>query len=112
MTTASAELTAHLKNTDFFEVATFPEATFVSRKVSGPGPDYRIDGDLTLKGKTQPVALEARFVGTGTNPMTKAETVGFHAKGTIKPSDFGITYIVPMVSDAVALDITAAFEKK
>ncbi len=112
VTTASQELTEHLKGADFFEVAKFPEAKFVSRSVAVSGAGYVIEGDLSLKGKTQPVTLQARFVGAGANPMSKAETVGFHAQTTIKRSAWGINYVVPMVSDEVALDITVAFEKQ
>lgn len=112
VTTASKELTEHLKGADFFEVAKFPEAKFVSRAVKGQGPTFDIEGDLTIKGKTLPTTLKATFTGVGVNPMNKAETVGFHATTTIKRSDFGITYVLPLVSDEVRLDISAAFEKK
>ena len=112
VTTANKALTTHLKGADFFEVAKFPEAKFVSRSVAVSGAGYVIEGDLSLKGKTQPVTLQARFVGAGANPMSKAETVGFHAQTTIKRSAWGINYVVPMVSDEVALDITVAFEKQ
>ena len=112
VTTASAELTEHLKTADFFEVARFPEARFVSRSISGDGPAYDIEGDLTIKGKTQPVTLKATFTGVGVNPMNKAETVGFQATTTIRRSAFGVNYVLPMVSDEVKLDISAAFEKK
>lgn len=112
VTTASAELTQHLKAADFFEVERFPEARFVSRSISGNGPTYEIEGDLTIKGKTQPATLKATFTGVGANPMTKAETVGFHATTTIRRSAFGVDFALPMVSDEVKLDISAAFEKK
>ena len=112
VTTASKELTEHLKGADFFEAAKFPQATFVSRTVKGTGPAYEIEGDLTIKGKALPVTLKATFTGVGVNPMNKAETVGFHATTTIKRSAYGVSYALPLVSDEVQLDISAAFEKK
>ena len=42
--------------------------------------------------------------------MNQAATIGFEAETTIRRSDFGMTYIVPMVSDEVMLEIGAAFE--
>jgi len=39
------------------------------------------------------------------------ETIGFHAKTTIKRSDFGVKYGVPLVPDDVPLEISVAFEK-
>ena len=112
VTTANKALTTHLKGADFFDVANFPKATFVSRSVKGDGPAYEIEGDLTIKGKALPVTLKATFSGVGVNPMNKAETVGFHATTTIQRSAYGITYVLPLVSDEVRLDISAAFEKK
>jgi polyisoprenoid-binding protein YceI len=110
--TTSDELTAHLKKADFFDIGKYPTATFRSTKVEPQGDrQARISGDLTLHGTTKPVVLDATFTGAGANPMNKAFTVGFEAKTTINRSDFGITYVVPLVSDEVILNITAAFEK-
>lgn len=97
---------------DFFGSEPTP-ARFVSKSVqiSPGGMTADIVGDLTLNGVTKEVQLYARFTGTGPNPMTKAETVGFEGHGTIKRSDFGIAFGIPVVSDDVKLEFTAAFEK-
>ena len=108
--TTSPELTAHLKNADFFDTAKFPTATFKSTKVEMDGDEATITGDLTLHGVTKSVKLDVDFTGAGTNPMSKAETIGFEAETTIKRSEFGISKYVPAISDEVELDITAAFE--
>lgn len=119
VTTASAGLTAHLLKPaaeggkpDFFGTAP-ADATFVSTKVTPRGDGATIVGNLTLNGVTRPVTLAARFYGAGKMPaaMGGKENVGFTATTTIKRSDFGIGYGIPMVSDAVKLDIAAAFEK-
>ncbi len=111
LATTSAGLTKHLHAADFFDSAKYPTATFRSTKVVVDGQTAKITGDLTLRGVTKPVTLDARLTGAGPNPMSKAQTVGFHASAVIKRSDFGMTYIVPVVSDAVDLQIEAAFEK-
>jgi polyisoprenoid-binding protein YceI len=108
--TTSSELTSHLQTADFFDAAKFPTATFKSSKIQMDGDEAVITGDLTLHGVTKEVTLEADFTGAGTNPMSKAETVGFSGETTIKRSDFGISKFVPVVSDEVELDLTAAFE--
>lgn len=119
VTTASAGLTQHLLKPaeaggkpDFFG-ANPADAKFGSTRVAVTGQTAKISGNLTLNGVTKPVVLDASFAGAGKMPaqMGGKETVGFHAKTTIKRSEFGIAYGLPMVSDAVALDITAAFEK-
>ena len=112
VTTTSAGLTKHLMNADFFEVAKYPAATFVSTRIEPNGTRARITGDLTLHGVTKPVTLDAQFVGAGDNPMNKAPTVGFEATASINRSDFGMGYGIPMVADRVDLRITAAFERQ
>lgn len=111
ITTTSAKLTEHMQGADFFEAAKFPTATFQSTAVTVSGTSAMITGNLTIRGITKPVTLDARFIGAGANPMSKAETVGFEATTKIRRSDFGMTYGIPFVTDEVALEITAAFEK-
>jgi polyisoprenoid-binding protein YceI len=89
-------------------------ARFVSTKVEVHGTDHAmITGDLTLMGVTKPVVLDTKFYGAGKAPamMGGKENVGFTAKATIKRSDFGLTYAIPVVSDEVSLKIDAAFQK-
>lgn len=111
---ASPQLIQHLMTADFFDAANHPEARFVSTRVvlDDDGDEADIYGDLTLRGVTKPVKLEADFVGAGVNPMNSKETVGFHAETTIRRSDFGINFALPMVSDEVELEISVAFEKQ
>lgn len=109
--TSSAGLTTHLQTPDFFDVAKFATARFVSTSVIADGPRAMIKGDLTMLGVTKPVELETRFEGAGANPMNKKATIGFHASTTIKRSEWGMTKYVPMVGDEVKLRISVAFEK-
>ncbi len=120
VTTASAGLTAHLLRPakdaagkpDFFGAAP-ADARFVSTAVVAKGQTAKITGNLTLNGVTKPVTLDAAFYGAGKMAMggPAKENVGFTAKTTIKRSDFGVMGALPLVSDAVELDITAAFVK-
>jgi len=116
--TASAGLTEHLTRAgsnggkpDFFGPKP-AAARFVSTKVEAAGSGKTtITGNLTLNGVTKPVTISADFIGAGTNPMNQKKTVGFEGRTTIKRTDWGISAFVPMVSDAVDLEITVAFEK-
>jgi polyisoprenoid-binding protein YceI len=117
VTTASTGLTGHLLRAgkdggkpDFFGPAP-ADAKFVSTSVVADGSSAKITGDLTLNGVTKPVMLDAKFTGAGTNPYNKKATVGFHAMGTIKRSEFGVNYGIPLVADEVRLHISVAFEK-
>ena len=119
VTTASEGLTKHLlkpaeggKPADFFGAAP-ADAKFVSTRVTPNRQNARIEGNLTLNGVTKPVTLDAAFYGAGKMPaqMGGKEGVGFTATGTLRRSEFGIGYGVPMVGDEVKLKITAAFMK-
>ena len=111
--TAIEKLDGELTSADWFDAKQFPTITFTSTKVTPTGADSAtITGDLTLHGVTKPVTLTAHFVGAGNNPLSKAYTVGFDAKGTVKRSDFGVTKYVPLIGDEVELDLHGAFEKK
>jgi polyisoprenoid-binding protein YceI len=111
--TGVAKLDEHLMKPDFFDAAKFPTATFVSTSVKPTGATGAdITGNLTIKGVTKPVTLDAELYGAGVQPMSKKENVGFVATATIKRSDFGMGYGVPMVGDAIELKIIAAFQKQ
>jgi len=110
--TTSEALNTHLKGADFFDTARFPTATFRSTAVEASGNRARITGNLTLKGVTKPVVLDAQFTGAGPHPMNRKLQVGFEATTTVKRSDFGISYGIPLVTDDVPLRITVAFEKQ
>ena len=119
VTTASSGLTAHLLRPgkdggkpDFFGEGA-ADARFVSTRVVASGQTATVTGNLTLNGVTKPVTLAAKFYGAGTMPaqMGGKSGVGFTATGTIKRSEFGVAFGIPMVSDAVQLEIIAAFQK-
>ncbi len=81
----------HLRSADFFDVASFPALTFASRSVEKAGEKYRVTGDLTIRGNTREVVLEAEFLGAGKNPWGQ-ELVGFSAKTSISRKEFGLTW--------------------
>lgn len=111
--TTSTKLDGELKSDQWFDAEKFPNATFTSTSVVPTSTrSATVTGDFTLHGVTKPVALKVRFIGTGINPLDKAQTVGFEATGVIRRSDFGVKQYVPLVGDDVALVIAGAFELK
>jgi len=52
-------LTEHLKSPDFFEVETYPSATFTSTEVQQDGERYRLVGNLTMHGITKSISFPA-----------------------------------------------------
>ena len=108
LNTGVPDLDEHLKSEDFFEVAKFPTATFVSTRVEkGMGMNrFKVTGNLTIRQVTKPVMLEVTLLKVGKNARTEVATIGFDAKGTLKRSDFGLGAFVPQVSDEIQLLIT------
>lgn len=111
LATGVAEFNEHLAAPDFFDTANHPTATFKSTAVKVDGTEAEITGNLTIKGITKEVTLDAKLIGTGANPMSKKETIGFSAETVVKRSDFGLGKYVPVVGDTVELKIVAAFQK-
>lgn len=112
LATTSTALNTHLKSADFFDAEKFPTARFVSTKVVPNGTRATISGTLTVKGISKPVVLDAHFIGAGTNFVTRQAALGFRATTRVKRSDFGVSYGVPLVSDAVDLTINVAFDRQ
>jgi polyisoprenoid-binding protein YceI len=112
ITVASEGLAKHMRSADFFDAAKYPTARFVSTKVTPTGAATAdIHGELTVRDKTIPVVLKTRFIGAGTNMQPKVPAVGFEATTTVKRSQLGVNYGIPIVSDDVELKIAAAFNK-
>ena len=62
-------------------------------------------GTLTLLGVSKPVVLDVTFNQAGVSPITKKETVGFSARGSLKRSDFGMNTFLPAIADKVDIII-------
>jgi polyisoprenoid-binding protein YceI len=85
----------HLRSPDFLDVENYPKITFLSRRVEGssrnPGDKFRVTGDLTIRGTTREVTLDAVYDGTGKDPWG-GERVSFSATSKIDRREFGLTW--------------------
>ncbi len=93
----------HLKSADFFDVENHPTLTFKSTKVRKlEGQRFAIDGDLTIRGITKPVTLDAEYLGmhpgAGRGPLA-----GFSATTRINRLDYGVTWNRTLDSGGVML---------
>lgn len=85
-----AERDKHLRSPDFLDVEKFPKATFVSKSVTAAGDGKaKIVGDLTLRGVTKEVVIDAEYVGGGADPWGSTRA-GFTGTTKIALADFGI----------------------
>lgn len=92
----------HLKSADFFDTETHPKLTFASTSVIADGDDYKVTGDLTIKGVTKQVVLDLEFNGVHPDPWGGTRA-GFSAETEISRADFGIDFSIPMDGGGVVV---------
>jgi polyisoprenoid-binding protein YceI len=103
LVTEEPQLTGHLHSEDFFDGAKHPEITFKSTSIEGTEDDkLRITGDLTIRGVTRPVELDAEIEGVGDGPDGNPR-VGIAAVGALDRTDWGITWNQPLANGTLAL---------
>ena len=85
------QLAAHLQSEDFFDAAKHPSIAFASTGVRQAEDGYELDGELTIRGVTQPVTLDVRIDGAGEDPYGgyRLSVVG---SGEIDRFDYGIPF--------------------
>jgi polyisoprenoid-binding protein YceI len=94
----------------YFDAGHYPTMTFVSTAATGEAGHGSVSGDLTFRGKTQPVTFDVTFNGVGPGLLGAGTRMGFSAVGKIKRSDFGLK--VPIAGDDVDLQFEVELVKK
>ena len=111
--TNHAKRDQHLKSADFLNAAEFPRMVFTAERAQRNGErSFRIDGQLELLGRKQPLVLDATWNRSGVSPIDKDYRMGVSARGSFKRSSFGMNYGVDnaWVGDEVPLIVE--FEAK
>jgi polyisoprenoid-binding protein YceI len=81
-----------LRSSNFLEIDKYPTITFKSTKIEPVGGDeYRVTGDLTIKGVTRPVTLNAVKYGEFNDPMM-GHRIGYAAETKVNRKDFGMNF--------------------
>lgn len=116
--TGNEQRDGHLKSADFFDAANHPKLSFVSTKLEYVGGDeYKLTGDLTIRGTTKPVHLNVEFGGIQQN-MYGQTVAGFEITGKINRQDYGLVWSAiteaggVVVSDEVKIAINAELVKQ
>jgi len=82
----------HLRTNDFFDVANHPTWSFASTSIKPEGAtEWKVDGDLTIRGVTRPVTLDVELEGVVKDPYGN-HRVGFSGKTTINREDFDVSF--------------------
>ena len=97
----------HLKGENFFDVENHPTITFNATSIKATrGENFEVTGDLTMKGITKAVTLNATINKADLHPMRKVSYIGVSASGILKRSDWGMGRGAPAVTDEVTLTIS------
>lgn len=81
----------HLKSADFFKAEEHPQLKFIGKDYKKNGDKMTITGDLTMRGTTRPVTLEAEFAGIVKDPYGQTKA-GFTVEGKVNRKDFGLMW--------------------
>jgi polyisoprenoid-binding protein YceI len=114
--TNQADRDAHLKSPDFFAADQYPTVDFKGTIKKVSGSDYKLTGDLTMRGTTKAVELSAEFGGIMVDPWGNTKA-GFEINGKVNRKDFGLNWSAVteaggvVVSDEVKLHLNVELAK-
>ncbi|MBK0368322.1 YceI family protein [Flavobacterium agrisoli] len=118
ITTGNADRDNHLISPDFLDAENFPSISFNSKALTKVSKDlYKLEGDLTLKGITNPVALNLVYHGVMNDPWGN-QKAGFEITGKINRKDWGLNWNSALeaggvlVGEEVTLQIELQFIKQ
>ena len=110
--TRNADRDGHLKSNDFFDMEAYPTITFASTSVERiDDENYRVTGDLTIKGVTKPVTVGFEYAGTAVDPYGNLR-LGLEGKTTVNRKDWGVNWNAALEAGGVLVSekVTLEFE--
>jgi polyisoprenoid-binding protein YceI len=108
--TADAQRDAHVRSGDFLLADAHPTIAFTSTRVDLEGAARaKVTGDLTMRGVTRPVTLDAELTGRSKN-VHGADIIGVEATGRINRQDWGVSFNAPLEAGGLMLGNELKFE--
>jgi polyisoprenoid-binding protein YceI len=99
----SQAFTDFVKSSPLLNAEKYPTLSFISTQVEKlDSRTARVTGNLTMLGVTKPIVLT---VNVDTDPSAKGRAVAFVATGMIARSEFGMTFGVPLIDDALEITV-------
>jgi polyisoprenoid-binding protein YceI len=95
-------LEAHLQAPDFFDAERHPELSFESRDIAREGDRLTIDGEITIKGHTEPVEITG-VISDPINDPYGGERFGLKLEAKVDRTKFGVNWNNPLPSGEPAL---------
>lgn len=112
--TGTAARDRDLKSSSFFDVAKYPQLSFVSTSLARSNGKLQLTGDLTIAGVTRSVTFDLDGPSppvTGKDGKTRS---GFSASGTLKRSDFSFApkYPAAIIGNEIKFTIDVELDKQ
>jgi polyisoprenoid-binding protein YceI len=95
-------LEAHLQSPDFFDAERHPDLTFRSNSILRNGDELKIDGEITIKGHTEPVQIAGVISEPIVDPYGGTR-YGLKLETTVDRDSFGISWNDPLPNGEPAL---------
>lgn len=96
----------HLRSADFFDAEANPSLTFKTTAFEKTGEKtFKLTGDLTMHGVTEPVTLEGKLNGIITDQRSQKLKAGLKLTGTVDRLAFGVGDDTPTLGDEVEMTI-------
>jgi len=95
-------LATHLLSPEFFDAERAPKITFSATDIFRDGDDVTVNGELTIKGASQPVTL----AGTIADPIEDAygnDRIGLSLQTVVDRTKFGLNWNLPLPNGKPAL---------
>jgi polyisoprenoid-binding protein YceI len=103
ITIQDENLAGHLASPDFFDAERFPQVSFRSTEVRREGDELTVEGELEIRGQTQPVTLAGTIAGPVAGPGGN-ERIGLALETTIDRTAFGMNWQLELPGGGVALE--------
>lgn len=109
--TGVADRDKHLRSGDFFDADKHPTITFKSTKITKAGKGFKITGDISIRGVTKSITLDATLSDAVTSPWGK-QVRGAKITGELNRLDFGISWNKALDKGGIAVGNEVALEVK
>jgi polyisoprenoid-binding protein YceI len=100
VTTGTPDRDNHLRSPDFLDAEQYPLVSFRSTSLVPNGDDWRLTGDLTIRGVTKPATFDLAFEGGATDPYGNTKAA-FTARGEIDRKEWGLVWNAPLEGGGV-----------
>ncbi|HLV90070.1 MAG: YceI family protein [Acidimicrobiales bacterium] len=109
--TRNADRDNHIRSNDFLAMDEFPTISFKTTKIEGGPEEWKVTGDLTVRGVTKPVTFDVTYLGAGQDPWGNTR-VGFEGSTVINRKDWGVSWNLAIEAGGVLVSekVTLEFE--